>query len=195
MTDPTLSGLTDDELVLSVQNEIPGALTELIKRFRPFVVKIASHYFGVSLESDDIVQEGMLALLSAAYSYLPDKSAAFTTYSAVCISNRLRSLVKSEAGKKNSPLNSYVPLDDIDIEIAADSDPVYKVLADEAAKNLSEMIDSELSAMERKVLSCIIAGMSYKEAGNALGISEKSVNNALQRLRNKLKKAMGNTRS
>lgn len=193
MTNPTLSGLSDDELVLSVQNEIPGALTELIKRFRPFVEKIASHYFGVSLESDDIVQEGMLALLSAAYSYLPGKSAAFTTYSAVCISNRLRSLVKSEAGKKNSPLNSYVPLDDI--EIAADSDPVNKVLADEAAKNLSEMIDSELSAMERKVLSCMIAGMSYKEAGNALGISEKSVNNALQRLRNKLKKAMGKTRS
>ncbi len=193
MTDPTFSGLSDEELVLCVQNEVPGAVTELINRFRPFVDSIASHYFGVSLESDDIVQEGMLALLSAAYSYLPDKSAAFTTYSAVCISNRLRSLIKQEAGKKNSPLNTYVPLDDIDI--AADSDPVNKVLADETAKILSEVIDSELSSLEHRVLSCVAAGMSYKQTGSMLGISEKSVNNALQRLRNKLKKAMGNIRS
>lgn len=193
MTDSAFEGLSDNELVSAVQNETPGAVSELIRRYLPIVESTASHYFGVSLESDDIVQEGLLALLSAAYSYLPDKSAAFRTYSAVCISNRLRSVVKADAGKKNSPLNTYVPLDDIDIP--ADADPVKKVLADEAAENLSHIIDTELSALERRVLICIINGMTYKQTGAALGITEKSVNNALQRLRNKLKKAMDEIRS
>ena len=193
MTDPTFASLSDEELASLVQTEVPGAVTELIKRFRPLVESIASHYFGVSLESDDIVQEGTLALLSAAYSYLPDKSAAFRTYSAVCISNRLKSLIKAETGKKNSPLNTYVPLEDV--ELPADTDPVKKVLADEAAKNLSDIIDTELSVLERSVLFGAIDGKSYRQIAEGLGITEKSVNNALQRLRNKLKKAMNDPRS
>lgn len=193
MTDPTFASLSDEELASLVQTEVPGAVTELIKRFRPLVESIASHYFGVSLESDDIVQEGTLALLSAAYSYLPDKSAAFRTYSAVCISNRLKSLIKAETGKKNSPLNTYVPLEDV--ELPADTDPVKKVLADEAAKNLSDIIDTELSVLERSVLFGAIDGKSYRRIAEELGITEKSVNNALQRLRNKLKKAMNDPRS
>ncbi len=193
MTDPTFASLSDEELASLVQTEVPGAVTELVKRFRPLVESIASHYFGVSLESDDIVQEGTLALLSAAYSYLPDKSAAFRTYSAVCISNRLKSLIKAETGKKNSPLNTYVPLEDV--ELPADTDPVKKVLADEAAKNLSDIIDTELSVLERRVLFGTIDGKSYRQIAEGLGITEKSVNNALQRLRNKLKKAMNDPRS
>lgn len=188
MTDPTFASLSDEELAAQVQAGTPDAVTELVKRFRPLVESIASHYFGVSLESDDIVQEGMLALLSAAYSYLPDKSAAFRTYSAVCISNRLKSLIKAESGKKNTPLNTYVPLDEIDLP--ADTDPVEKVLADEAAKILSDIITTELSVLERRVLFRITAGRSYRQTAEELGITEKSVNNALQRLRNKLKKAM-----
>lgn len=193
MTEPTFECLSDEELTSAVRDEIPGAVTELIKRYRPLVESIASHYFGVSLETDDIIQEGLLALLSAAYSYLPEKSAAFRTYSAVCITNRLRSLVKAEAGRKNSPLNTYVPLDDIDLP--ADTDPVHKVLADEAAGDISDFIDKELSGLERRVLLCIISGMSYKQVANTLAITEKSVNNALQRLRNKLRKAMNDIRS
>lgn len=193
MTDPTFASLSDEELAGKVQTGDPAAETELIKRFRPLVESIASHYFGVSLESDDIVQEGMLALLSAAYSYLTDKSAAFRTYSAVCISNRLKSLIKAEAGKKNSPLNTYVPLEDLDLP--ADTDPVKKVLADEAAKCLSDIIDTELSVLERNVLFGVIYEKSYRQIAADLGITEKSVNNALQRLRNKLKKAMNDPRS
>ena len=55
--------LSDEELVLRLREGDARAATALIKRFTPFVRSAASHYFGASLETDDIVQEGMIALL------------------------------------------------------------------------------------------------------------------------------------
>ena len=65
--------LTDEELAARVRKGDSTASSELIKRFSPFVRSAAKHYFGASLENDDIVQEGMIALLLAAYSYSDKK--------------------------------------------------------------------------------------------------------------------------
>nr|MCR5545292.1 LuxR C-terminal-related transcriptional regulator [Lachnospiraceae bacterium] len=51
-----------------------------------------------------------------------------------------------------------------------------------------EKIQSVLSPMENKVLELYLKGMDYKTIGESLGKEEKSIDNAVQRIRNKVKK-------
>ena len=182
------SSATDETLAVNAQTGAQAAATELICRYRPFVSMIASHYFGASLEADDIVQEGLIGLLSAIYTYSPDKSAAFRTYCAACITNAIRSAVKADASRKNAPLNSSVPLETV--ELTDDDSPEQIVLSDEKALYINRLISTRLSPMENAVLKLHLQGADYKSAASALGITEKAVDNALQRVRGKLSKAL-----
>ena len=182
------SPATDESLAAAAQTGEQKAVTELIRRYRPFVSMIASHYFGASLETDDIVQEGLIGLLSAVYSYTPARNAAFKTYCAACVTNSIRSAVKADAGRKNAPLNSSLSLDDV--EVTADFSPEQIVLSDEKADYINRWISTRLSGLENAVLMQHLNGADYKTAAAALGISEKAVDNALQRVRGKLSKAL-----
>lgn len=179
--------LSDEELVLSLREGDARAATALIKRFTPFVRSAASHYFGASLETDDIVQEGMIALVLAAYSYSPEKNASFRTYSAVCISNRLNTVVKAQNAAKHFPLNTYVPIDEVELDSGATPESIF--IDAEHTSELVSKIKGEMSELEKKVLSLFLAGNSHRETARSLDISEKSVANALQRIRSKLKDA------
>lgn len=176
--------ISDEELAIRVRNGDSYAASELIKRFSPFVRSVAKHYFGASLETDDIIQEGMIALLLAAYSYSPEKNASFRTYSAVCISNRLSTVVKAQSAAKHLPLNTYVPIDEVELTSGTTPESIY-IDAEHTDELISE-INRELSALEKNVLSLFLAGLSYRETAQKLGISEKTVANALQRARKKL---------
>ena len=176
----------DEVLVLQAQAGDTGAAGCLLQRFRPLVKARASHYFGVSLEPEDIVQEGMLALLSAVYAYKTDRNACFAAFASACVEKRMRTAVKENAAPKNSPLNTYIPLDTV--EIAADSDPVHKIISDETTSEWFQIFENDLSSLENSVLKLFLKGYSYREIATLLGITEKAADNALQRIRNKIKK-------
>lgn len=162
----------------------------LLQRYRPLAQARAARYFGASLEQEDIVQEGMLALLSAVYAFQPERNVDFRVFAVACVENRLRSVVKENAAPKNSPLNAYIPLDTI--EIADDSDPEQKIISDEAASEWFQMFENDLSSLENSVLKYFLKGYSYREIAASLGITEKAADNALQRIRNKAKKQKEN---
>ena len=183
-----ISSETDEALAALARTGDQRAVTKLIDRYRPLVSVIASRYFSASLEKDDIVQEGLIGLLSAVYSYSPGKGATFRTYCAVCAANAIRSAVKAEAGKKHSPLNTSVPLEDADI--TGDLSPEQIVLSDERAGYIDRVISTKLSPLEKAVLKRHLNGEDYKTTAAALGITEKAVDNALQRARGKLSKAL-----
>lgn len=190
-TSPTEAAerLTDEELAKKVREGDPVSSAVLVKRFTPFVRSVAKHYFGVSLDTDDIVQEGMIALLLAAYSYSDEKKASFKTYSAVCVSNRLNTVVKAQSAAKHMPLNTYVPIDEVELAVGVTPESIY-IDAEHTDELISE-VNKELSTLEKKVLARFLAGNSRKETAAELRITEKSVSNALQRVRAKLGKAGG----
>lgn len=176
----------DEALAANAQAGDGKSAAALLQKYRPLVQSIASHYFGVSLETEDIVQEGMLALLSAVYAFKSGKNASFATFAAVCVTNRLRSVVKANAAPGNAPLNAYIPLDSV--EIAGDSDPVHKIISDEAEEEWFRIFENDLSSLENRVLRCYLNGYSYREISALLRITEKAADNAMQRIRAKLKK-------
>ena len=179
---------TDEALAVQAQAGDAAARRQLLERFRPLVGAIVGHYAGGDLgvfDRDDLTQEGLLALLSAIYAFRPDRTAAFRTFAAVCVTNRLRSVLKENDALKNKPLNSYVPLDTL--EIAEDSDPVHQIISDETVDEWFRIFENDLSPLENKVLHCFLKGYSYQEIARMLQITEKAADNALQRIRKKLR--------
>ena len=79
-----------------------------------------------------------------------------------------------------------VSLDDSG-EFSDASNPEKMLIEQEDYENLTELIRLELSEMEYKVLAEFLAGSSYADISGKLGISNKSVDNALRRIRSKLK--------
>ena len=87
---------------------------------------------------------------------------------------------------KNIPEGMVSSLEDT--EICDDTTPEAIVIAKEDYDSLTQSIKLELSSMEYEVLQLFLSGMSYSDIATSLEITEKAVDNALSRIRKKLKK-------
>lgn len=140
-------------------------------------------------EKEDIYQETVLAFLRALHSYVPGGEAGFRTFASVCIKNHIASILRSGNRPKNSAMVDYVPIDDIDL--ASKNEPESDWIEKEAFFNMKKQISDALSGFEYEVLRLYLGGLSYKDIGKKLGKTEKSVGNALSRVRKKLRSVIG----
>lgn len=164
-----------------------AAMNELISSLAPTVESIAARYVGRSpMTRSDLIQEGMIGLFGSVYGYDPDEGVRYETYATVCISNRIKSAVRNQLRSKHMPLNGYVDIDDVDIS-DSQSDPQTIMDMQERYEDLSESIEKKLTHLEKDVLRLHIGGHNYSSIAEVLSISVKSVDNALQRARKKLK--------
>ena len=146
-------------------------------------------------DSEDLIQEGMFGLLSAIRQYDPEQGVSFRTFAEHCIRMRLYSAVKAASRLKHLPLNDSMPLeqlsDDPSSQLSAAPElfrrsPEDLVLARESKEELKELFARCLSKMEKQVLDLFLDGLSYRDIAKALDKDEKSVDNAVQRIRRKL---------
>lgn len=168
----------------------------LAERYVRTVRACARPLFLAGGDSEDLTQEGMLGLLSAIRSYDPAANVPFKTYAELCIRRRLSSAVRSASRLKHLPLNSGVPLDSILSEEAQPQSATYpeanrrvteeQVLARESEKELYSAFSQCLSGFEERVLQLYLSGLSYAEMAAQTCKSEKSIDNAVQRIRRKL---------
>ena len=186
---------TDEALALRAHDGDDEALTTLIQRYVPFVIKRASSFSKGELDADDLFQEGMIALLKAVRSYRSDGSGSFKTFAAVCINNKMISAVTAHMRDKNAPMRSYLSLSESGVpeERLADSsheaDPERWVITHEESDARNQRINDLLTPFERQVLKLYLSSYSYDEMSRQLGSSTKAVDNALQRVRRKLRNA------
>ncbi len=182
--------LSDEQLLASLNKSInedaEKAVSVLLSRFSPLVRAIALRYRAEGVEFDDLVQEGMLGLLSAVHTYKSAAEASFKTYAAVCISNRIISFVRFSLSPRQMPLNNSGELDDNIIDNL--HDPVDIVIEMDELDSLKVSLIGKLSVMEKRVIYLYLAGCSYEEIAKKLDSTAKSVDNALQRVRRKLRK-------
>ncbi|MBE6906685.1 MAG: sigma-70 family RNA polymerase sigma factor [Ruminococcaceae bacterium] len=184
---------SDEMLALLAKEGSDEALTNLIQRYIPLVYLRARAYAKSGLDEDDLFQEGMIALLKAVRNYRSDLEGSFKTFVAVCINNKLNSAVAAHMRDKNAPMRGYLSLDDSEVseEQLADSsvrsDPEFLVIQSEEADARNRRIENLLSIFERQVLKLYLSSYSYDEMATNLGSSTKAVDNALQRVRRKLR--------
>lgn len=193
MTDYT--ALTDCELQKLYVLGDRDAQEELAGRYLQMVRACARPYFLVGGDSEDLVQEGTIGLLSAMRQYDPAVGASFHTYAEHCVKMRLISAVKSASRLKHFPLNTGVSFEDIHEgneplpaafhEISGHS-PEDLVLARESKEELYTRLRSDLSKLESVVLDYYLEGLSYQEIGVRIHKEPKAIDNAVQRIRKKL---------
>ena len=190
-----LSLLSDNDLQqLSVEGD-KAAEEALASRYMQLVRACARPLFLAGGDSEDLSQEGMFGLLSAIREFDPSQGASFRSFAEHCIRMRLYSAVKTASRRKHLPLNNSMPLeqlsDDPGSQLSAAPEyfrrsPEDLVLARESKEELKELFARCLSKMEKQVLDLFLDGLSYRDIARRLQREEKSVDNAVQRIRRKL---------
>ena len=194
------SGLDDIALLTLAREGDELAEDTLILRYRRTVLACTRPYFLAGGDSEDLLQEGMIGLLSAMREFDLD-GASFRTYAQLCIRRRVISAARSASRLKHSPLNDSVSLDEIlsdenrsDSPLAGrqfDRSPEDQLLAREREGDFIAAYARYLSPFEIRILKFYRDGCSYREIASKSGRSEKSVDNAVQRIRKKLARHLG----
>jgi RNA polymerase sporulation-specific sigma factor len=187
------AGMTDEELAARFQSGDDKAAELLLEKYTALVKIRARALYLAGGDRDDLLQEGMIGLFKAVQTYRQDQGASFQTYASVCVSRQMYKAVESSARQKHRPLNDSVSIDTIgeqqvDRGMGIAQNPEVIVLGRESEDDLFATIRTALSAYEQEVLNLYLQGMDYHRIAKELGRPEKSVDNALQRIRTKLQK-------
>ena len=189
---------TDEELILLIRNGNEEATEYLLKKYTPLVRKSSRTLYLIGADTEDLSQEGMIGLFKAIQNYQEDTTASFYTFARLCIDRQIYSAIKASNRKKHSPLNSYIsfysqlneddaPLID-NLEAGNNSNPEQIILERENASHFMDLLQSHLSKMEKAVLPLYLDGQSYADIAASLNKSMKSIDNAIQRIREKVRK-------
>ena len=174
---------TQEEYICLAKDGSTKALAAVITELLPAVRGEAARVVYPGLDFEDAMQEGFIGLYRAIQTYSKREEASFKTYATVCIHNAVVSAGKKARAKKHRPLNYATEMVE-DISVIG---PEEVTIQKEQYDMLIECIRTKLSVLEQKALRLYIEGKSYSEIAVQCGITPKAVDNAMQRLRRKLK--------
>lgn len=188
------SALTDVELLELYNNGDKEACTALIIRYAALINGSVKGKSVHGIEIDDIRQEAYMGLFNAVRSYKPDSGASFSTYATTCVKNRVVNLIV-KSGTYKFKMNKSALSYDGGAEFSLSDNtknPEYIFIQGERYDDIIRSIERHLSAFEKDVLFLYLGGRDYKTIAEKLNSSQKSVDNALQRARKKLKAVLNN---
>lgn len=191
MNTPEVYTNRDDlDLIGRYRNGDQEACTALIARYANFINRRVANIGVAGVGKDDLKQEAYMGLFSAIRTYDPAKNSSFRAYAASCIGNSLKNLFAAASTQKAKIYSQTISFDEIGNDNLRDTDdatPEDIYIGNEAFGELQGLIDRLLTSYERDVLFYYLSGRDYKQVAAKLHSSQKSVDNALQRARRKLK--------
>lgn len=188
-----LTDLSDETLCLRAQNGSTEAEAELAVRYFRLVKSCTRPYFLAGGDGEDLIQEGMIGLLSAIRSYTAERGVSFSAFARTCVQHRIFTAIRSAASAvQELPMQAgeIAPLFDDNPDAAASasmpgSDPMVLVIGMEEYTERMNALRRLLSPLEESVLSLYLEGYSLAEIAQHLGKQVKSVDNAVQRIKRK----------
>jgi len=187
----------DKSILLHGKNGDKLAIDYLMQKYEGIVHKKANTYFLVGSDRDDVVQEGLIGLYKAICDYDESKRSSFTSFAELCITRQIITSIKTATRLKHTPLNGYIsiykPVQDeseqtlIDIIEYYEADqPQESLLMKEKMNLFQNELMKVLTTLEWDVLHYYLEGFTYEEIAGRLRRSEKSIDNALQRVKRKV---------
>ena len=193
----------DGELIDRLRRGETPVMDYICDKYKNLVRSKAKSMFILGADNEDLIQEGMIGLFKAVRDYDTGRDASFSTFAELCISRQMYTAVRASKRRKHFPLNTYVSLDSeapgddregLNLgELLADRselNPEEMFLDKERVAYLEKTIDEELSDFEKQVFDLYLTGMSYSQIARVLGRDEKATDNALQRLKSKIRKLL-----
>ena len=196
------SDYSDEELIIRYREGEQQIVDYLMEKYKNVVRSKAGRMFILGADKDDLIQEGMIGLFKAVRDYDSGRDASFYTFADLCISRQMYTAIQAANRKKHSPLNSYISLyknqeeTDMESELigairnSSERNPEEILIDRENVEAIEKIIENDLSPFERQVLELSMTGMSYQDIARLLGKDPKSTDNALNRVKTKIKRQL-----
>ncbi|MCR5596046.1 MAG: sigma-70 family RNA polymerase sigma factor [Lachnospiraceae bacterium] len=196
--------LTDEQYISEYREGKTKDIEVIYDRYKNLVRAKASSMYILGGDEQDLIQEGMIGLFKAVRDYDFGRDASFATFADLCISRQIYNAVQSSGRLKHLPLNDYVSLtadriteegdesQNLIEEIAGEpsSEPETAFISQETVDEINHLIDTILTESERDVFKLHATGLTTSGIAAILSMEPKSADNALQRAKMKLKKAL-----
>ena len=189
--------LTDEQLIQKLRDGDEKVMDYILNKYKPFVRKKANAMYLIGGETDDLIQEGMIGLFKAIRDYQEEREASFFHFAELCVTRQLYSAVEASNRKKHAPLNFYISFSATEGEEGATledmlgtdslSNPEELVISQENQRNFLDRLRQKLSSFEQEVLDLYLSGMNYQQIAEQMKKSPKSIDNALQRIKGKIR--------
>ena len=198
---------SDEELIMRQRDGEEAVTDYIMDKYKNLVRNKAKSMYILGADREDLIQEGMIGLFKAIRDYDTGRDASFSTFADLCVSRQMYTAVQAAGRQKHAPLNTYISLytggsenDGFDkgeewelinnLISKSERSPEELVIDRENVEILEKIIEKELSSFEKQVLDLYLTGMKYSQIARVLGRDDKSTDNALQRIKSKLKKAI-----
>ncbi len=192
--------LPDEQLIKNLRDGDTEIMDHIINKYKPMVRKKAKAMYLLGGENDDLIQEGMIGLFKAVRDFDVSQENSFYSFADLCVSRQMYTAIKLSQRQKHIPLNSYISIYESGDDTSEEKrPPLIEQLQDEKENNPEELfLDKEyfasmerklkenLSDLESRVLHLHLMGEDYRSIAKLLDKSPKSIDNALQRIKNKV---------
>ena len=170
-----------------------NAFDELLAQYQPLIESLVSKFSTddrMTMPREDLRQEAAVAFYRSVRTYdLSQHDVEFGLYAKICISNTLVSKLRT----KKSPIEVEALCEDTERSTEGDAqgeNPVERILEQERLEGILAVIRENLSEFEYRVWNLYLSGRTAKEIGIAVGRDEKSIANAIYRIRKKLRNVL-----
>jgi RNA polymerase sporulation-specific sigma factor len=178
---------SDEELICRLRAGESSIEEYLLEKYKPFVKSKSRALFLVGGDKEDLIQEGMIGLFKAIRDYNPENGAPFAAFAKLCVERQIYTAIEAAGRMKNAPLNAYISLSE-ESETLMDGGIEDAVIEKTSFQQMYLDAQGYLSRMEKEVLSFFLEGKEYTEIAEILGKTDKSIDNALQRIKAKIRK-------
>lgn len=205
--DKDYNNTTDEDLLIRLGAGEDRIIDYIMNKYKNLVRSKAKSMFLLGADHEDLIQEGMIGLFKAINNYDNQRDASFYTFAELCITRQLYTAIKGSRRQKHDPLNTSISIDENvsrdgnlqgereksslqDYLTSVEQNPEELVIDKENVAGLEDTIERALSGFEKQVLEYYMTGMTYVQIAKELGKDEKATDNALQRVKNKIRRAI-----
>ena len=185
----------DEDLLRRLRSGESEIADYLVDKYKYLVRQKARPLYLAGGDQEDLIQEGMLGLFKAIQGYQEDKETAFSTFAALCIDRQMYSAISMSQRQKHQPLNSFVslsePVSEQELRLIDEETPEVMMISRESVDRMHEKIREILSPFEYQVLELYLKGYGYQQIAQQMEKSPKAIDNALQRIRTKVRSSVG----
>ena len=176
-------------LIHQAQNGSQDAYMLLLGKYRPLIDASVARFVSADMsqqDREDMREEAERVFLNALITYDTDQDAVdFGLYAKICLRNGLISERRHLSSRRRFGVVSLMQ-DDISVL----EDPSDKLVEEEQFRRLYRRVRAHLSEFENRIWWMFVAGVPVGEIARRLSKDEKSVHNAIYRIRRKLRKLL-----